>query len=204
MRSKILALAAGVALTTASVGTASAAIVDISATSMAGADFTFAGGTNYEIQWIGTADGGAFNAWNGNCPGGVCPASGWNDTFTVTLAGDPNLEVFTIQGGPFASPLASLAAFQGAANVRHLTLDPANSFALVDSELTPQPWIASFDQTTTLHLHAGDGSPIDNVGGVSLRITAVPEPASWALMILGFGAVGAALRSRRVRRPAIA
>jgi hypothetical protein len=26
---------------------------------------------------------------------------------------------------------------------------------------------------------------------------AVPEPASWALMILGFGAVGAALRSRR-------
>ncbi|MBW8813599.1 MAG: PEPxxWA-CTERM sorting domain-containing protein [Caulobacterales bacterium] len=31
---------------------------------------------------------------------------------------------------------------------------------------------------------------------------AVPEPASWALMILGFGAVGAALRSRRVTLPA--
>ena len=31
---------------------------------------------------------------------------------------------------------------------------------------------------------------------------AVPEPASWALMIMGFGGVGAALRSRR--RPALA
>jgi hypothetical protein len=203
MSSKILALAAGVALATASMGTAGAAIVDISATSPAGADFTFAAGTNYLIQWIGTADGGAFNAWNGGCPGGVCPASGWNDTFTGTIDGDPNLEVFTIQGGPFASALASLAAFQGAANVLHRTLDPSNSFALIGVELTPQPWIVSFDQATTAHLHAGDGSPLDNVGGVSLRITAVPEPGSWALMILGFAAVGAMLRSRRVR-PAVA
>jgi len=33
--------------------------------------------------------------------------------------------------------------------------------------------------------------------GLSLQITAVPEPASWALMIVGFGAAGALLRSRR-------
>ena len=201
MRSRILALAAGVALATVSVGAAHAAIVDISATRGTGTDFTFAAGTTYQIQWIGTADGGAFNAWNGACPAGVCPASGWNDTFTVTSSGDPNLEVFTIQSGPFSTALGSLAAFQGAANVAHRTLDPANSFAQVDFELIPQPWILSVAQTTTVHLHAGDGSPADNVGGVSLRITAIPEPASWALMIMGFGAVGAALRSRR---PAIA
>lgn len=30
------------------------------------------------------------------------------------------------------------------------------------------------------------------------EVTAVPEPASWALMIVGFGAVGATLRRRRV------
>jgi hypothetical protein len=36
------------------------------------------------------------------------------------------------------------------------------------------------------------------------RLTnAVPEPASWALMILGFGAVGAALRQRRGRLAAV-
>lgn len=38
--------------------------------------------------------------------------------------------------------------------------------------------------------------------GLSLNIASVPEPASWALMILGFGATGAMLRSRR--RPALA
>lgn len=41
----------------------------------------------------------------------------------------------------------------------------------------------------------------DNVGVVvdnlSLDITAVPEPASWALMILGFASVGAAARRRK-------
>jgi choice-of-anchor C domain-containing protein len=36
------------------------------------------------------------------------------------------------------------------------------------------------------------GAALDNVG-----IAAVPEPATWALMILGFGAVGGAMRRRR-------
>jgi hypothetical protein len=38
-----------------------------------------------------------------------------------------------------------------------------------------------------------DAFEFDNLAGT----LAVPEPASWALMILGFGGVGAALRSRR-------
>ena len=41
----------------------------------------------------------------------------------------------------------------------------------------------------------------DNVGvildDVSLSIAAVPEPSVWAMMILGFGAVGAAIRRRK-------
>jgi len=41
-------------------------------------------------------------------------------------------------------------------------------------------------------------------GRFALSVSAIPEPASWALMILGFGAVGAAMRRREraVLRPA--
>jgi PEP-CTERM motif len=42
----------------------------------------------------------------------------------------------------------------------------------------------------------------DYLGG-TLTITAVPEPASWALMLIGLGALGAALRTSR-RAPAAA
>ena len=43
------------------------------------------------------------------------------------------------------------------------------------------------------------GAALDNVS-----VTAVPEPASWALMIAGFGLAGAALRGRRRPVAAIA
>lgn len=37
----------------------------------------------------------------------------------------------------------------------------------------------------------------DNFGGVSLSLASVPEPATWAMMIMGFGLIGGAYRSRR-------
>ena len=37
----------------------------------------------------------------------------------------------------------------------------------------------------------------DNSGGITLSIAAIPEPATWAMMILGFGVIGGALRRRR-------
>jgi hypothetical protein len=42
----------------------------------------------------------------------------------------------------------------------------------------------------------GGAPPISFLDGVSL-MAAVPEPTSWALMIVGFGAVGATMRRRR-------
>lgn len=53
---------------------------------------------------------------------------------------------------------------------------------------------ADAGQTITgLRLTSGSNSfEVDN-----LAVTAVPEPATWALMLVGFGLVGAGLRSRR-------
>lgn len=36
-----------------------------------------------------------------------------------------------------------------------------------------------------------------NVGGVATTQSAVPEPATWAMMLIGFGAVGGSLRRRK-------
>lgn len=58
--------------------------------------------------------------------------------------------------------------------------------------------------TTQLAFITEDYFPRDNAGGVALRISdgqagpsAVPEPASWAMLIVGFGMLGAFTRSRR-------
>lgn len=75
--------------------------------------------------------------------------------------------------GPLANNSTAFQTFSGTYNV-----------------LTDGPVTLSFTQ-----LPGGDlfrGSIID-----SIVITAVPEPATWVLMILGFGIVGSALRRRR-------
>lgn len=57
--------------------------------------------------------------------------------------------------------------------------------------------------TGNLELFYWDSNNFDNFGEITFNITAVPEPGAWALMILGFGATGAALRSRRKTRTAL-
>lgn len=42
-----------------------------------------------------------------------------------------------------------------------------------------------------------DSNSGDNSGFITFNITAVPEPATWALMLVGFGMIGFGLRSRR-------
>jgi len=48
---------------------------------------------------------------------------------------------------------------------------------------------------------SNDGFKIASIT-VAPSVAAVPEPASWAMMMLGVGAVGSSLRGRRVRKPA--
>ena len=42
----------------------------------------------------------------------------------------------------------------------------------------------------------------DNRGGISLLVSAVPEPAAWAMMLAGFGLLGGVVR-RRTRRTTV-
>jgi hypothetical protein len=49
------------------------------------------------------------------------------------------------------------------------------------------------------YFQEGTGTPVPLSGTTSVTIAAIPEPATWAMMILGFGIAGTALRSQRRR-----
>lgn len=191
------AIAAALSLATLGGGAAQAAIVNISATAPGGTTFDFATGS-YLIEWIGTADGGAFNGWNGACPTGDC-TGGWRENFTVITDPGPNPDLEAYGLGPsFSSALVALAAYQAAPSINHNSLTwNGSAYVSTGVEVIAQPFIVNLDAPLTVKFFAGDGSPNDNFGGVSLRISAAPEPGTWALMLLGFGGAGAALRTRR-------
>lgn len=59
-------------------------------------------------------------------------------------------------------------------------------------------------QSGLLSLGYFDSNFEDNAGAITFGILAVPEPATWALMLLGFGAIGATMRRRAKVRVAYA
>ncbi len=178
--------------------TAQAAIINISATSTTPVLYTFDPGT-YLIQWIGTADGGAYNGWNPSCPTGDC-TSGWREVFSATTdtGPHPSFDTYSVPGPAFSSALAALAGFQSAPSIIDTQLD-WNGSAYVPSPggMIAQPWHVTIGAPTTVAFFIAEPTKEDNYGGVSLRFTAVPEPTTWAMMILGLGGVGVALRQRR-------
>ena len=58
------------------------------------------------------------------------------------------------------------------------------------------------DTTTRLTFTNLTGGVNEGVFLDAVSVAAVPEPATWALMLLGFGGIGLAMRRRR--RPALA
>ena len=54
--------------------------------------------------------------------------------------------------------------------------------------------LASSGPLKLAYLDSNNG---DNTGSITFKISAVPEPATWAMLILGMGAVGVGLRTRR-------
>lgn len=134
--------------------------------------------------------------------------SGYNDTFT---AGSLSVTEYTSLANLFASPyllgaenfgagsLAGILNFSSSQGVNATVGDDgfgiflgANDFS---GMLTNVFYIGYDDQVT---------GQDDNHDDLILRVTvspAVPEPATWAMMLLGFGAAGFMLRRRR--RPVI-
>ena len=110
--------------------------------------------------------------------------------FTNTLAGLYSITLTTSSPAvDFTS--AVLSGLGGPYNLVEIDDDGTNEY-LASGE--PDPLGAS-QYTLTIN---GNNSGAGSLGGsITIRPSAVPEPATWAMMLFGFGAVGFAMRRRR-------
>lgn len=143
-------------------------------------------------------------------------------TFSQSAAyGDNNLFLIGSQlTGGFPPVLSSQVSTQGTANILVSLPSVVQSLTIWFGTFNPSPvtftlsnghsstltatgsgYIAfdtftSNERFNSVLLTTTDG--VLNIGSLSYDTAAVPEPASWMLMIGGFGAIGAAMRRRRV------
>lgn len=135
------------------------------------------------FQRLGTVQTGVAYTLTGTALGGDSIGQGWGGIFTLSAQLDGS--------NPFAST-SVIGLARGASTTF--------SFGFVGTGATA-------GQSLFLHLAAIPSAPgTDTRGGVDnlqLATSAVPEPATWGMMLFGFGAMGLAMRrSGKVRTAA--
>lgn len=111
--------------------------------------------------------------------------------------------VFSIPAGSISSFVSAIAlstsrdvaiwrAFLDGTRFTKISSGVVDLWTLPDTDVT-----AGWHEITVLGNWGKKGGAY--TGGLSFTAAAVPEPASWAMMISGFALVGAAMRRRRVK-----
>lgn len=119
---------------------------------------------------------------------------GANDTFIGALLFDPStiLQHITVTFGS-QTLYSDVTAASGLASISIANLASGDLFRTLSVTFT-----TTTDSAYKLQLGALGG---DDIGPIvdNLTVSAVPEPATWGLMLVGFGLMGAAVRRRNVR-----
>jgi hypothetical protein len=68
-------------------------------------------------------------------------------------------------------------------------------------DLTTESGVAGFDQSLVGGVLGGDNEGVPGVWSLQSTMSAVPEPATWTLLLLGLAGVGWRLRSARKPMP---
>ncbi len=114
--------------------------------------------------------------------------------------------IYSLNGTPVATPLKSLefytVALGGGLNLNFAT----DSVSIYGADIGSAGTLASPALYSTTEAINGTISPSDATGSSFLTVTNanVPEPSAWALMLIGVGGLGAALRKRRRGLAAVA
>lgn len=155
------------------------------------------------IDYVGTyweaADGVRSIDLNGDFSGGI------QQSFD-TIAGRTYRVVFSLAGNPDGGPAQKImSTVATGSSSQSYTFDTTGA---TRDDMGWSPFEYSFvadSATTTLSFTSSMGGAYGAALDAVSVSGAVPEPATWALMILGFGAVGGAMRRRGVAsRPRLA
>jgi PEP-CTERM motif len=119
-----------------------------------------------------------------------------NDPSTIWSAGNdiPFPRTSTADGIPSSVGYGQLTMDGSTFNFGALVGDVSGHLFLIGTGPTPETGLSG---ELTVGYWDGAGEYGDNSGAQSLTIAAIPEPAAWAMTLLGVGMIGATLRSRR-------
>jgi hypothetical protein len=151
----------------------------------------------------------------------LIPASGTTNVFFSALTGIPATEAFTLDFGPLSFNLADNIDALGPAGIQYSN-GQFNGFVFVSDFAFNGSYyqLRANGPTITVKLLDGvanafdpHGFPVGTTSYINARFTtgnanlsevvptdlegAVPEPATWAMMLLGFGAIGFLMRRKR-------
>jgi hypothetical protein len=206
LKSRIGMCAALVAAFVACGAAASAATISYTTTGLASGDWEFPGETANpftDANLAITVSGDTANAYTvaGSDyhfqPFDHATLASGLGTFDIVL--DPGVSWLAIFGNNGSNGFAAFGRWDGSQFTADLTDGGPGLFGYAgNTNLGPIPvgssWPNEIDLTNGAHVN------ISGVHGATFS-AAVPEPATWAMLLLGFGGLGAALRSKR--RPAL-
>lgn len=215
MKKLIASAVTGIAILSA--GPAFADIVQVDPSSIQGDNVLFGGQDQTGATVFGSTQGGTTVAFTGTTLGGgtILRASGGQASLTGDLdaaTAEPNDTLaltqisFGLQGGGlFDEVELNLFGTNGATADFTLTDDAGQVFTFSNIALSNGENRLGFEAilgqqiaNVSFALTSGTITDVRQVRlGVSQPVGGIPEPASWALMMAGFGLTGAALRRPR-------
>lgn len=194
----VAAFSAALAIAAAGGANAASVIVDAQANSSTGG-VGAATGLDLVLGQLFQVAVDPHDLWNAGTPPRWSNADGLTHDLFATGTDDSGAAAGTLIGidrglysaGGFSAPYGALVGNIGGV------------FHLLGTSFDGAAWGAG-----ALTLYYWDSNSSDNTQFVTAEVTSnvlpsVPEPATWALMITGFGLVGAAMRGRRSSRLAV-